>query len=127
MKRAKVLNKTISLIYIKVYKKLALASMLAMLLVLPVASMAIIFPVQPTQAAIVIPTFINTVVTVVWWVFIAITIIFFMIIGILFLTNLGNPEKISEARRALIWAGAGIVVAVFAFGIIRLVMNAFGI
>jgi len=110
-----------------VNKKLILASILTVSLALPLVGLAgLNIPTQPTQGRIEPTVLINIIVNVMWWVFITVSIVCFIIIGILFLSNLGNPEEISKARRALIWGGVGIGVGIFAFGILRLIMNTLG-
>jgi len=115
----------------KINKSLVAAGALTILLALPLVGMAVALPSQP-----VIPTdlrlegdagLINKVLSVVWWVFIGIVITFFVIIAVLFLSSQGNPEAIATARRALIWGGAGIIVGVLGFGIIRVLMNTLNI
>ncbi len=101
--------------------------MLTTLLVLPLVVLAFDFSIaQPTQGALDVRDFLNKVLNVIWWIFLAAAVIFFVIIGILFLTNLGNPEDISKARKALIWGGVGVAVGVLAFGMVRIIMNTLG-
>lgn len=59
---------------------------------------------------------------VVWPVFITAAIIMFIYAGILFLTAQGEPDKLSKARHAVIWAAVGIAVGILGYvavGIIR--------
>lgn len=102
---------------------------MAALLALPVVGLAALdIPTQqPTQAAIEPSVLVNIIVSAMWLVFVGVAVIFFIIIGILFLTNMGNPEEISKARKALIWGGVGVAVGVFAFGMVRIIMNTLGI
>lgn len=110
--------------FLKLNKKIITVSVFALLLLLPITGLAFDFNLaQPTQTALVVPTFLNIILNVMWWVFMAVAVIFFMIIGMLFLTNLGNPEEVSKARRALIWGGVGVAVGILAFGIVRIIMN----
>jgi FtsH-binding integral membrane protein len=57
----------------------------------------------------------------VWLVFAGIAIIMFLVAGILFLTANKNPGKLDQARQAVIWGVVGIIVGLFAKGIIGLV------
>jgi len=54
-------------------------------------------------------------------VFGGVTVICFLIAGVLFLTANGEPEKIKQARSALYWGVAGVVVGILAFSIIAIV------
>jgi len=56
-----------------------------------------------------------------WIIFTAIAVIMFVIAGILFLTASGAPEKLTQARSALIWGVVGIVVAIIAYSIIAII------
>jgi hypothetical protein len=58
-----------------------------------------------------------------WIIFTAIAVIMFVIAGILFLTAGGAPDKLTQARSALIWGTVGIVVAIIAFSIITIVSD----
>lgn len=111
----------------KLNKNVIAASALTLLLVLPMAASAITFFQQPSfNATADFPVVINSVLTVVWWTFIGLTVIFFIIIAVLFLSSQGNPEAVATARRALIWGGTGVIIGILAFGIIRIVANTFG-
>lgn len=52
------------------------------------------------------------------WVFIS-----FIIGGFMFLTAGGNEEQVKKAKRLLIYAGVGLVLAVLSYAIIRIVVN----
>src|SRR3989338_2214748 len=108
-------------------KKLATAFLSTILLALPLVSSAVPFGNQPTTLAIPLDVLFNNLLTYVWWVFIIIAVIFFIVIGVLFLAAEGEPGKLETARRALIWGTAGILVAILAFSIISIVGLAFGL
>ncbi len=63
---------------------------------------------------------------VIWGVAWFLAVIFIIYSGIMFITASGQPEKITKARNALIWALVGIAVAVIARGVIYLVQNLLG-
>lgn len=125
----------------KLNKNIIAASALTLLLALPLVTMAVVLPDQPniptgltlqgnpTAAAGTIERagLVNAVLNVVWWVFIGLVVIFFIIIAVLFLSSQGNPEAVATARKALIWGGAGVIVGVLAFGIIKILTNTLGI
>lgn len=52
-----------------------------------------------------------------------VAVICFLIAGVLFLTAKGEPEKIKQARSAIYWGVAGVVVGILAFSIIAIVSN----
>lgn len=59
--------------------------------------------------------------TAVWYIFAGVAIIMFLIAGVLFLTANGSPEKIGQARQAVIWGIVGVVVGLLAGGIFSFV------
>jgi hypothetical protein len=59
--------------------------------------------------------------TAVWQFFFGITVIMFIVAGILFVTANGDPGKIKTAKTAVIWGVVGIIVATISFGIVGLV------
>jgi len=61
----------------------------------------------------------------VWIIFTIIAVIMFVVAGITFLTAQGDPEKVKGARNSVIWGVAGIVVAILAFTIIKVVTSIF--
>lgn len=52
-----------------------------------------------------------------------VAVISFVIAGILFLTSNGEPEKIKQARAAVVWGVAGVIVGILAFSIIAIVVG----
>ncbi len=128
----------------KIHKNVIIASALTMLLALPLVGMAVVLPGQPTiptglGLGDTVPTalggtdavlgggLINRILTVVWYVFVGIVVVFFIIIAVLFLSSQGNPEAIATARKALVWGAAGVIVGVLAFGIIGILTRTLGI
>ena len=71
---------------------------------------------------------INRIVTIVVWpVFITAVVIMFILAGFKFLTAQGEPTKIIEARKTLIWAVVGVVVGVVAFSAYATIQAILGI
>ena len=108
-------------------KKLIAISSLALLLALPVVSMAIPNPTTPNT----LPNFsviglINTILNFIWPIFIGFAVIMFIIAGFYFISAQGEPEGVGKARQFLIWGVVGIAVGVVAFTIPYVVQNAFG-
>ncbi len=61
------------------------------------------------------------IITPVWQFFFGISVIMFVVAGILFATSNGEPGKITTAKNAVIWGVVGIVVATIAFVIVNFV------
>ena len=84
--------------------KITLSSILTTALALPIAALAIDPYTPPGQASIQdLPGLINQITTIMWVVFGGIAVIMFVTAGILFLTAMGQPEKVQAARSAFIW------------------------
>ena len=101
----------------KTNKKIAILISSATLLVLPF----IAFAIDPG-------TWINGILNrfldyVVWPVFFGAAILMLIYSGLLFVTAQGDPSKITNARRAFLWAIVGIVVAIIAFSAVQIVSN----
>lgn len=62
--------------------------------------------------------------TAIWVVFGGIAVICFVIAGILFLTAMGNPEKLKIARDSLWWGVAGVIVGILAYSIVAIITKA---
>jgi len=60
-----------------------------------------------------------------WIIFGVITVVCFVIAGVLFLTAAGDPQKLSQAKLAVIWGAVGVVVGIVAYSIIYLVEQFF--
>ncbi len=56
----------------------------------------------------------------------ALSVIMIIVAGILFLTSAGNPERITTAKKALIYAIAGIVIALIAGTIVLTIESILG-
>lgn len=56
-----------------------------------------------------------------WKVFVAFAVVCFVLAGIMFLTAMGNPEKVKTARNAAIFGAIGIVVAILAYSIVGII------
>ena len=100
--------------------KITLASIGA--LVLPV----IAFAQQPGQIADM-STLITKVEDFMWLIFGGIAVVCFVVAGIQFMTAGGAPEKIQAARSSFIWGIAGVVVAIIAFSIVKVISLFLGV
>ena len=61
---------------------------------------------------------------VVWPVAVGAAIIFWIWTGILFLMSEGAPDKLSTAKKALMWAIIGTIVIVVAYSAVTIIQNA---
>lgn len=107
-------------------KKIIGLSVLIILLILPVIGLA-----QPGQLGIPITTLIidilNVALNVLWSIAVAFVIIMFTIAGFKYLTAQGDPSKISESNKAVIWGTVGTAVVVLAWSVIAVVRMQIGV
>ena len=104
-------------------KKLVVTLTSLTLLALPLVSMAITFADMPGVLNINIIYVIHGILSVVWWVFVTLTVILFVLAGISFLTAQGDPAKLEQARQFVIWGAAGVIVGVLAFSAVTIIRN----
>lgn len=107
-------------------KKSIIILFVASLLVLPIMASAVVIGEPPAGGIGDVPSLINRILTPVWQIFVGLAVIMIIVAGILFLTAAGSPEKIAQARQALIWGIVGIVVGVLAFSITAIIKTAVG-
>src|SRR6185436_14922146 len=100
------------------------ATAVTMLLALPAVMLAFNAGNPPaTNAALSIGGVIDLVIGFIWPVIMIVVIIMYVIAAFMFFTAQGNPEKVAEARQAVIWAVAGTVVLFLAWSIPFIVRN----
>jgi heme/copper-type cytochrome/quinol oxidase subunit 2 len=58
--------------------------------------------------------------------FVALAVVMVLIAAFQFVQEGGNPEKVSEARKKLIWAAVGVAVALAAKGFVPVIQNILG-
>ncbi|MBI2123768.1 MAG: hypothetical protein HYU04_00815 [Candidatus Wildermuthbacteria bacterium] len=58
--------------------------------------------------------------------FVALTVIMVLLAAVQFVQEGGNPEKMSEARKKLIWAAVGVAVALAAKGFVPVMQSILG-
>ena len=68
-----------------------------------------------------VSTVLNNIATPIWQLFAGISVIMFVVAGILFITSNGEPGKITTARHAVIWGAVAIIVASLAFILVQTV------
>ena len=102
-------------------KNYSLTSLISIFLVFPVLAFAAA-PVGPNYATWVSDVM-GRVVTPVWQLAAGLSVIMFVVAGILFITSNGEPGKITTAKNAVIWGVVGIIVATMAFAIVNVVSS----
>ena len=113
---------------INIGKKLFLLSLL-MVLIIPVAVSA---QPQPTNTPYTLTEIAagiveNIVKPILWSVSIAFVIIMVTLAGFKYLTAQGDPGKVNEAHKAVIWGTVGVSVIVLAWSIIYMIETQFGV
>lgn len=63
----------------------------------------------------------------IWIIFGAFAVIMFIWAGITFLTSQGAPQKIEQARAAVLWGVVGVIVGIISYSIITIVGNIIGV
>jgi|GEM_PF-1241104 len=107
-------------------KKIFIAAVLATLL-LPVAALAFNAGGLPNQVnTIDIPTLIDIFFSVLWPILVAMDVIIFIFIGVLFLSSQGDPSKVAQARLAIIGGVVVTVLLLLAFSIPLIVRQTVG-
>jgi len=108
-------------------KKIATLSATALLLVAPLAAMALPAINTPNgNGNIDILGVINAALAFLWPVFIGFAVIMFIIAAFQFFTAQGDPDKVNSARQFVIWGIVGVVVGVLAFTLPFAVQNLLG-
>ena len=90
------------------------------------------FPLMPSLIVgvdlfFLIATVSLMILNVVWMVAITFVIIMFVLAGFKFLTAQGDPGKVAEANKAVIWGIGGIIVIILAFSILVVMRVTLGI
>ena len=118
----------------KINKKLALLYVLFYILVIPPFVMAAATPPAPPSPGIISKTplqFVTdtvfTILQITWIIAIGFIVIMFAMAGFKYLTAQGDPSKISEANRAVIWSTAGVAVVILAWSIITILRIEFNV
>jgi len=66
---------------------------------------------------------IESIIIYAWRAFVFITVVFFILAGISFLTAKGDPTKIETAKRFVIWGTVGIVATLIGFSMVAILNN----
>ena len=99
-------------------KKIVILITLTVLLVSPVITLAATDPGAWFNG--ILTRFLDI---VVWPVFFAASVLMLIWAGFLFLTTQGDPGKIVIARKAVLWAVIGIIVAIVAFSAVNIIKS----
>jgi len=110
--------------------KLSLGFAGLMMLGFPLLGFAQISPppqdYTPDEVEFELQEFLENLALWIFYIVIALAIIFILVAAIGFLTAGGNPEKIEKARSQLIYALIAVAVAVLAWGLVTFVAGFFG-
>lgn len=109
-----------------IHKKLMIIT--AVLLVLPVTSLAIVVPTNApgTIAGFSLGWLINVILDFIWIIFFAFSIIMFIWAGFQFLSAQGEPEGVKTAQKSVMWGAVGVAVAIVAFSLPRILVSWLG-
>ena len=91
---------------------------------LPVLGDSLPNPLGPTND---FPTLLTNIATQVGIIISSLGVVMIIISGILYVTSAGSPEKVGLAKKALIYAIAGIAIGVAASSIVTVVKNILGV
>ncbi|KPJ73645.1 hypothetical protein AMJ48_00240 [Parcubacteria bacterium DG_74_1] len=95
---------------------------LLMVLMLPIAASAVYTSPLPTNIELLV--MIARIADYLFWILLAISIVFIVYAGILFVTAAGNTEQVERARHIILYAVIGIIVAMLAYGIRTFLLQA---
>ena len=97
----------------------------AVLLLLPVFVLAFAPPPVPSGASL--SDIIDGLLNLLWIIAVVIVIVMFILAGILFLVARGEPDKIKQARDAVIWGTVGTAVILISASILLIVRGLLGV
>ena len=108
-------------------KRIIAISATAVLLAMPLVGLAFTPGNIPNQVpGLSINDLIDIIFSIIWPVVVAFAIIMFILAAFMFFSAQGDPEKVLQARNAVIWGVVGMVVALLAFSIPFIVRNTLG-
>ena len=109
-------------------KKIVVSSVIVTLLSLPTLILAFNAGNVPnSNPSLTVEGLIDIIFSILWPVAVAFFIIMFILAAFLFATSQGDPEKVKQARGAVIWGVVGVVVALVAFSIVFILRNMVGV
>lgn len=98
-------------------------SFLLIALVFPVVALAAAYT-SPLPTSVELLDMIAQIANYLFWILLAISIVFIVYAGILFVTASGNPDQVEKARHIILYAVIGIIVAMLAYGIRTFLLTA---
>ena len=107
-------------------KKLVTILASATLLVLPIATFAVVLGNTPATLSLDSQGLVNKVLDFVWPLFMAFAVIMFLLAGFQFLTAQGDSGKVDTARQSVLWGVVGAAVGVLAFSLPFIVKTTIG-
>lgn len=109
----------------KINKKIVISSAVSVLLALPAVIWAFTAPVTPSTTTL--SDVIDGLLNILWTVAVVVVIVVFILTGILFLTARGEPDKIKQARDAVVWGTVGTAVILISASILLIVRGLVGV
>jgi len=70
---------------------------------------------------------VETLVNWFFWILMAVAVFMLLFAAFNWLTSAGNEEKVTSARKMLIWAIVGIIIALISKGLIEVIKNLVGV
>lgn len=108
-------------------KRLTILSSLIILLSLPVFVLADVLLVPFPGVNINVVGIVNSLFTLLWYLFAAYAVIMFILAGVQYLSAQGDPGKIALAKQSLIHGSVGVVVALLSISIPLILKNSLGV
>jgi len=107
-------------------KKILSGLILASLLVMPAMALADPIgaggsPIEEVPGELNIMNLLNTIANWLLTILLIVAAIFIIIAGFLFVTAMGDPEKVKSARNFILWALIGVAVALASKGLVLLI------
>jgi hypothetical protein len=105
-------------------KKPVIVSACIVLLIIPIFVLAVDIP-NPPAGGLTLENIIDNILSLMWKIAAVASVIAFIISGFLFLTALGDANKLTIARTSFVWGIVGVVVTLAAFSIPLIIQNMF--
>ena len=97
----------------------------AALMALPVVAFA--FDAGPIPGQKTYSEVVEGIISVLWPLVAAATVIIFFYAAFMFVTAAGDPEKVNSARQALVWSAVGVIVSIVAVSIPTIIKTLSGL
>lgn len=85
------------------------------------------FEIEPPLEATTIPALIDEVINFIFLVGVAVAPVMILVGAFYFMTAAGNPERVSKAKRIIMWTLIGVVILYMADVLISVIRSALGV